>query len=201
MAPHEWQTEPQEAGQTIDALNGEAGTRVSFAVECAKGLSNLTDLDVHLVPNPVATDVLGHHWQVVDLAHTRWATSTAITALDPVRGRPRPPPLRHLRGDARPLRPRCPQEPGVEGAHRKPGLAQGPLEPPGLRGDSKHPPGPGAPDEIQTLRCREHAARQKRVLRAGRDADPGQRLVTMAKDLAIRHVASFLAAAKRGDLT
>jgi ketosteroid isomerase-like protein len=42
----------------------------------------LADLDEHLVPRDAATDVLRHAWQVVDMAHVRWAAGSGITALD-----------------------------------------------------------------------------------------------------------------------
>jgi hypothetical protein len=56
--------------------------RISFAVECVDGLHYLCDIDEQLVPLDAATDVLGHNWQVVDMAHVRWAAGSAITALD-----------------------------------------------------------------------------------------------------------------------
>lgn len=65
-----------------NAANVDAQARLSFAIECMDGSHYLVDLDEHLVSSDAATDVLGHHWQVVDMAHVRWPTGTAISALD-----------------------------------------------------------------------------------------------------------------------
>jgi hypothetical protein len=56
--------------------------RISFAVECVNGLHYLFDIDGQLVPRDAATDILGHNWQAVDMAHVRWAAGSAITAVD-----------------------------------------------------------------------------------------------------------------------
>jgi hypothetical protein len=82
MPRHSWARDPQIAARRINSIDAEAQARLSFAVECVDGLHYLVDLDKHLVPNDVATDVLNHNWQVVDMAHVRWAAGSAITALD-----------------------------------------------------------------------------------------------------------------------
>lgn len=82
MAAYNWSHDPQAAARQLNAVNADAQARVSFAVECVDGLHYLVDLDNHLLPNDVAGEVLGHGWQVVDVAHVRWAATTAITALD-----------------------------------------------------------------------------------------------------------------------
>lgn len=82
MGPHNWATDPVAAARRLGAVNSEAGTRLTFAVETVDGLHYLTELDSQVVGRTQATDVLGHNWQVVDMAHTRWATGSAITALD-----------------------------------------------------------------------------------------------------------------------
>jgi hypothetical protein len=82
MPGHSWSRDPQAAARRISAVNADAQARLSFAIECVNGLHYLVDLDRYLVPNDVATDVLNHNWQVVDMAHVRWAAGSAITALD-----------------------------------------------------------------------------------------------------------------------
>jgi hypothetical protein len=82
MAPHHWSRHPQDAARRVNRINPDAQARLSFAVECVNGLHYLADLDEHLVPRDAATDVLRHGWQVVDMAHVRWATASGITALD-----------------------------------------------------------------------------------------------------------------------
>jgi hypothetical protein len=79
VAPHEWASDAKAISQR---LSGGASARISFAVECVNGLHYLSDIDGQLVPLDAATDVLGHNWQVVDMAHVRWAAGSAITALD-----------------------------------------------------------------------------------------------------------------------
>jgi hypothetical protein len=82
MAADNWSRDPQAAGRRPNLMNADAQARLSFAIECVDALHYLVDLDDHLIPNDVATEVLGHGWQVVDIAHVRWAAATAITALD-----------------------------------------------------------------------------------------------------------------------
>ncbi len=82
MPPHSWPRDPQATARRINSLDHDAQARLSFAVECVDGLHYLVDLDDHLLPGKVATDVLTHNWQVVDMAHVRWASGSAITALD-----------------------------------------------------------------------------------------------------------------------
>jgi hypothetical protein len=82
MPGHSWSRDSQAAARRINAVNPDAQARLSFAIECVNGLHYLVDLDEYLVPNDVATDVLNHNWQVVDMAHVRWAAGSAITALD-----------------------------------------------------------------------------------------------------------------------
>jgi hypothetical protein len=79
VAPHDWAS---DAAATAQRLSGDVSARISFAVECVNGLHYLSDIDGQLVPLDAATDVLGHNWQVVDMAHVRWAAGSAITALD-----------------------------------------------------------------------------------------------------------------------
>ena len=82
MAPYEWSRDPIAAAHRLNPANPAAQARLTFAVECVDGLHYLTDLDEHLIPIDTATPVLGHNWQVVDMAHVRWAADSAITALD-----------------------------------------------------------------------------------------------------------------------
>lgn len=82
MSAHDWSTDPQAAARRLNVVNADAQARLSFAVECVNGLHYLVDLDEHLVPIDAATNVLDHNWQVVDIAHVRWASTSAITALD-----------------------------------------------------------------------------------------------------------------------
>jgi hypothetical protein len=82
MAPYEWSQDPVAAAHRLSSANADAQARLTFAVECVNGLHYLVDLDEHLVPTDAATQVLSHNWQVVDMAHVRWAASSAITALN-----------------------------------------------------------------------------------------------------------------------
>jgi hypothetical protein len=79
VALHEWASDAAAIAQRV---SGDVSARISFAVECVNGLHYLSDIDTQLVPVDAATDVLGHNWQVVDMAHARWAAGSAITALD-----------------------------------------------------------------------------------------------------------------------
>lgn len=79
MAPHDWRS---DAAAIAQRLSGDVSAPISFAVECVNGLHYLCDIDGQLVPRDAATDVLGHNWQVVDMAHARWAAGSAITAVD-----------------------------------------------------------------------------------------------------------------------
>lgn len=82
MAPYEWSRDPEAVARQLNAVNADAQARLTFAVECVNGLHYLADLDNHLVPRDAATAVLEHGWQVIDMAHVRWAAGSAITALD-----------------------------------------------------------------------------------------------------------------------
>lgn len=82
MAPHAWSSDPEAVARQLNAVNADAQSRLIFAVECVNGLHYLVDLDNHFISGDTATAVLGHGWQVIDMAHVRWAASSAITALD-----------------------------------------------------------------------------------------------------------------------
>lgn len=81
MSPVTWSLDPYSQIRAFEERRGTtgAGALFSWACFCVESLYYLDDLD-----RAVAADErpLGHGADVVDLAHTRWATGTAITALD-----------------------------------------------------------------------------------------------------------------------
>src|SRR5687767_5672408 len=82
MPPFKWTTTPIVMVQSFEARHkdgGEAGALFVWAAWTVESLHYLADLDAAYALNgPIA----GHHTDVVDVAHTRWATSAAITAID-----------------------------------------------------------------------------------------------------------------------
>ena len=78
MPPYSWITPPSEgAVQALRAPDREAEALASWAAKVVDELHYLKDIEERL---PVRT--LGHHMDVVDSAHARWATAGAVTALD-----------------------------------------------------------------------------------------------------------------------
>jgi hypothetical protein len=82
VPPHNWQVDPSKAIQQFEARhhNPDAGARFMWAVSAVDSLHYLDDLDRAFDKSymPIA----GHHPDVIDIAHARWATGTSITALD-----------------------------------------------------------------------------------------------------------------------
>ena len=77
-----WAKNPGQVAQAHEARHGSTvlGPLLLWAAWAVEGLYYLDDLDGVQVDYP--NDVNGHHADVVDIAHVRWATSSAVTALD-----------------------------------------------------------------------------------------------------------------------
>ncbi len=81
MSAYEWKSDLTAAGEALrDGGDPEIGALVAHAAHAAQALHYLADLDQSLSPSDPMP--LGHDGQIVDLAHARWATGTATTALD-----------------------------------------------------------------------------------------------------------------------
>lgn len=81
MPPHTWATDAMRVAQTLEAKvigSEEAGALIAHAAWCVDALHYQLDLDAR----SRAESSLGHNADTADVAHVRWATSTAITALD-----------------------------------------------------------------------------------------------------------------------
>jgi hypothetical protein len=82
MNPGLWSTNPQKVWQDYEARHGAAGAAAAnifmWAVWTAEGSDYLEKLDAQSYPaSPNAP-----HPDLVDIAHVRWATGNAITAID-----------------------------------------------------------------------------------------------------------------------
>src|SRR5436190_7210500 len=77
-----WAKNPGQVAQAYEARGGSTmlGALLLWAAWAVEGLYYLDDFDAVQVNYP--DDVNGHHADVVDIAHVRWATSSAVTALD-----------------------------------------------------------------------------------------------------------------------
>lgn len=86
--PRPIRDEPNEMAALILAkISPAAAQRVHFAIHSVASLAYLADLDHLTLPQKdmvgfPGESFYGHLPEVVDLAHARWATGTAITALD-----------------------------------------------------------------------------------------------------------------------
>lgn len=82
MTTKTWSKNPITVAQDYGARHGQSAVEPLFiwATWTAEGLFYLDDIDAVQInyPNPV----LGHNPEIVDIAHVRWATGTAITSLD-----------------------------------------------------------------------------------------------------------------------
>lgn len=83
MPPMVWNQDPNSVLNSFHSRNGvsDLSSLVMWAVWSAEGLCFLDDQDATLQVN-YPTFVNGHHPDVIDIAHARWATGTSITALD-----------------------------------------------------------------------------------------------------------------------
>ncbi|MCX5743063.1 MAG: hypothetical protein NT062_11280 [Proteobacteria bacterium] len=76
MPRHLWSSVALPVQHTLEARGlAEAAALVAHAVWTVDALHYLADVDCPI-------DARGHDLQVVDIAHVRWATGTAVTALD-----------------------------------------------------------------------------------------------------------------------
>jgi hypothetical protein len=73
----EWPVDP---APITSGLRNNAGDYLFWATWAVDALHYLDDLDQHA--ERLRWIDLGHHEDTVDLAHARWAASTAMTALD-----------------------------------------------------------------------------------------------------------------------
>jgi hypothetical protein len=73
----EWPVDP---APITSGLRNNAGDYLFWATWAVDALHYLDDLDQHA--ERLRWIELGHHEDTVDLAHARWAASTAMTALD-----------------------------------------------------------------------------------------------------------------------
>jgi hypothetical protein len=82
MPPNNWPSDPIGLVQQFEAQHGNpaAGALFSWAAWSVDCLHYLDDVDRAFDMDPVG--VYGHRQDVIDVAHSRWATSTCITALD-----------------------------------------------------------------------------------------------------------------------
>src|SRR2546429_2483060 len=82
MPPFNWSADPVEIISQFETRhsNPEAGALLLFAVWTVDSLYYLQDLDdTHDLLQPT---VAGHRPDVVEVAHSRWATGACVTALD-----------------------------------------------------------------------------------------------------------------------
>jgi hypothetical protein len=82
MPPYDWQIDPVSIIQNFEARhnNPDAGALLIWAVSTVDCLYYLDDLDQEF--NTSGSSMAGHRPDVIDVAHARWATSSAITSLD-----------------------------------------------------------------------------------------------------------------------
>lgn len=82
MAAKVWKKNPITVAQGYGARHGQNSVEPLFvwATWTAEGMFYLDDIDAVQVNYP--SPVLGHNPDIVDIAHVRWATGTAITSLD-----------------------------------------------------------------------------------------------------------------------
>jgi len=82
MPPYIWQVDPIPLIQQFETRhnNPTAGALFSWAVSTVDCLYYLDDIDRNF--DGTGLSIAGHKPDVVDVAHARWATSTAITSLD-----------------------------------------------------------------------------------------------------------------------
>lgn len=78
-----WSVDPTEAAQKLERRShGETGALLMHACRAAASIHYLADHDAH-VQADFPSRVYGEHDpRVVDIAHVRWASGAAITALD-----------------------------------------------------------------------------------------------------------------------
>lgn len=75
--PHTW-TQPNPLTNE-PAWQGDADALLWWARWTVEGLHYLADLDTHIaIPSPPGS----HEWYVIDLAHARWASGSAVGAID-----------------------------------------------------------------------------------------------------------------------
>lgn len=82
MATKVWSKNPITVAQGYGARHGQNSVEPLFvwATWTAEGLFYLDDVDAVQINYPNL--VHGHNPDIVDIAHVRWATGTAITSLD-----------------------------------------------------------------------------------------------------------------------
>jgi hypothetical protein len=82
MPKHVWQIEPLPLIQQFERRHNrpEAGALIAWAVYAVESLHYLDDLDLAFARSSEVCET--HDPATVDVAHTRWATGTCITALD-----------------------------------------------------------------------------------------------------------------------
>lgn len=78
MSAYDWQHDRMTISK-LSGWGGDPGALLMWATLTVDSLYYLTDLD-HMYGLPQHLD--DHEWQVIDLAHVRWAASSAITAVD-----------------------------------------------------------------------------------------------------------------------
>lgn len=82
MPAMSWAKNPVSVAQAYEARHGQTPLSPLFmwAVWAVDGLHYLDDVDASQANYP--NSVGAHHPDIIDIAHVRWATGTAITALD-----------------------------------------------------------------------------------------------------------------------
>jgi hypothetical protein len=82
MTKHIWKREPMDVVQRFEQRNpgADLGGRLLWSAWAVDALHYLADLDNSQSTYPDRMD--DHHPDVVDITHVRWATGTAVTALD-----------------------------------------------------------------------------------------------------------------------
>jgi hypothetical protein len=81
MPPHRWATSQADAMNMIVPRDMQAAHFVWWAGNATNSLHYLADVAATVAPADEPYP-LGHGWQVAALAHARWATGTAVTAID-----------------------------------------------------------------------------------------------------------------------
>jgi hypothetical protein len=78
---HLWPLSFDEIAEITNGWSDDDGTLVTWAVWAADGLHHLLDVD-DIAFGVVPRDLSGFSEEVLDLAHVRWASASAITTLD-----------------------------------------------------------------------------------------------------------------------
>lgn len=82
MGTHTWATDAVACAQRWEGVQRAGSESIVWAWFTADSLHYLDDVDRQTQASFPARTTDGHNAHVVDIAHVRWATATAVTALD-----------------------------------------------------------------------------------------------------------------------